>query len=158
MIALILLLAANPFFWRANTEVKVYFIGFSESQKLAAMKGAESWQGIGARFTMASDVTEIQTCDDCLTIRRAKARKGERATQQAVYFTDSGFIRYAWIDTEAKDENALRSIMAHEVGHSLGLIDCDCDSVMGKLGGYRGWPLPNQRDIELVRGYYAGLK
>jgi hypothetical protein len=121
--------------WAPNARVEVYvrladFAGNEVSGMLTAVQNwdaSASENGSGVRFEYEGTVMEAKTCGNCLTILRGKvADKRHGAELQAFSKRNDQLIDYAWIviDPGYRESKTLTSIVAHELGHSLGLLDC----------------------------------
>lgn len=149
--------------WPTNTNVSVYFMpGFSPEQQASAIKGIESWQGVGGlTITVAGNTDTPQTCAGCVTFRRASLAK--EAGQLWAWRVNPPWVDYAWIDVDARitKAEAVEATVAHEWGHALSLADCrNCDSIMAPFPGWNKWKLlsPTQADIQLARLNYGGVR
>jgi hypothetical protein len=121
--------------WAANSRVEVYvrLPDFAADKLPAILTAVQTWDasagknGSGVRFEYKGIVTQAKTCDNCLTILRDKvADKRHGAELQAFSKRNDQIIDYAWIviDPSYRNPTTLTSIVAHELGHSLGLLDC----------------------------------
>lgn len=121
--------------WAPNSRVEVYvrLADFAADEVLGMLTAMQNWDasasenGSGVRFEYKGTVNEAKTCDNCLTILRGKvADKRHGAELQAFSKRNNQLIDYAWIviDPSYKKPATLTSIVAHELGHSLGLLDC----------------------------------
>jgi hypothetical protein len=121
--------------WAPNSVVKVYVrrTDFAADEIPVMLIAAQNWDasaienGSGVRFEYKGTVTQAKTCDNCLTILRDKvADKRHGAELQAFSKRSDQIIDYARIviDPSYRKPTTLTSIVAHELGHSLGLLDC----------------------------------
>lgn len=135
-----------PTRWAANATVCISITaGFNDEQKEAIYLAAEAWNQAGvATFKRAGP-----SCGAYVTVERYPVlaeRKG-RAAAATLQESRDGVLVSAriLIDSTTQRSEALRSLIAHELGHSLGLPDCKgCKSVMrpftdaNKSNGYFG--------------------
>jgi len=164
MIILLALLLSGPqsgfFRWHSDTSVQVYFApGFSTEQQAAALRGMQAWNVGGITFTRVGETIDIQKCKNCLTLQRGtSSSKKELAHLGVWHLVEYEWIEYAWIilDERTRSVEAIESFVTHETGHSLGLLDCDCKSVMGRFTGglNKPGPLLTSGDRKAAMGNY----
>lgn len=121
--------------WSPNSRIEVYvrLADFAADEVPGMLTAMQNWDasasenGSGVRFEYKGSVNEAKNCDNCLTILRGKvADKRHGAELQAFSKRNNQLIDYAWIviDPSYRNPATLTSIVAHELGHSLGLLDC----------------------------------
>jgi hypothetical protein len=121
--------------WAEMSRIEVYVLqgDFSADEVPPMLTALKNWDdsasenGSGVRFEYKGSVAERQTCDNCLTILRGQTTvKRHGAELKAFSRKNNQVIDYAWIviDPAIRKSEALTSILAHELGHSLGLLDC----------------------------------
>jgi len=159
--------------WPAGATVKVFFIRnlFTPEQRTAALEAMAVWTGAsseiasGVTFVDAGDTDTRQTCESCLTIRRKDVLKQDRHHYAFFYPMNrvDRLLISAWIDLDfgIKKPEALKSFMAHELGHGMGLWDCEsCKkkrTIMNAFPGLNkdnGLQAPSRCDLAIVRGVY----
>jgi hypothetical protein len=164
--------------WAAGRHVKVYLRkdDFSPAEQRQLLTPFAQWNAV-SRLTTANVAFDFQgetdaprTCDNCLTITRERVFEQTRrhATELRAHSARSNrVITHAVIavDRSLVDPQALVSAVAHELGHSFGLLDCyTCKSrttVMSQLPELNvGNELegPTACDILQVRRVYKGLQ
>jgi hypothetical protein len=164
--------------WPANTRVNIYLRepDFSESDISAVRVAVDNWDstatetGSNVRFVFHGLTRETRNAQGEMTIvRQAVFNKTQRhrALLEAHSRQQDQFIDYALIlvDPSVRNAGMLTNVVAHEIGHSLGLLDCyKCDSrstAMGLLkagdesNGIEG---PTFCDKREVMAAYQGLK
>ena len=163
--------------WPANTRVNIYLRepDFSESDVSAVRLAVQNWDattmenGSNVRFIFQGLTPATRTGQGEVTIvRKAVSEKNrqQRAVLQAHSLQSDRFIDYALmlVDPSVTNAGMLTSVVAHELGHSLGLMDCyKCNSrstAMGllKAGESNGIEGPTACDKREVMAAYEGLK
>jgi hypothetical protein len=166
---------AAPFgywMWKQDAQVSVYVRAsdFKDKELAAIVSAIKVWDeasapnGSGVRFNYAGTTSSTKTGDNGLTIMRGPtSRKEHRAEIQAFSKRGDQVIDYAaiTIDPSVKGADALTNALAHEIGHSLGLLDCySCkqeSTAMWKLSS-SGTKAPTECDNEQVKEAYRQLK
>ena len=134
--------------WAEGSRVEVFIRtpDFSPDDVPSLLKAIHNWDasysdnGSGVRFEYKGTVSEARACDGCLTILRGNiADKRHGAELRAFSKRMVQIIDYAQIviDQSYTNPEILAAIVAHELGHSLGLLDCfACErgsTVMGRF-------------------------
>lgn len=158
--------------WRQDAQVSVYVrtSDFKDQEVASILKAIKLWDeasagnGSGVRFIYVGASSSTKTDDNSLTIMHgATTRKEHRAEIQAFSKRGGQTIDYAaiTIDPSVMGADALANALAHEIGHSLGLLDCySCkqeSTAMWKLSS-SGIKAPTVCDKEQVKEAYAQLK
>ncbi len=163
--------------WAPGSHVKVYILqtDFTSDEIPYLTRPLQLWDAVGAstgsgvRITYAGIAATPLECYNCLTILRSsvfngRTRHGSEVKAHGVIGT--GIINYATISIDPKLESkTLTNAVAHEIGHSFGLLDCyDCNegsTVMLKFSGgnkSNGMEGPSGCDIAQVSKAYQQLK
>ena len=164
----------NGYYWPPDTTVNVYFIRnmFTTEQRetlFAAMtiwSDASSRTGAGVKFSYKGEVGGLIDCHGCLTVTRRHVNTSD--PKHYAFFNplrrdSDGLLVSAWIDFDFATTNpqALKGFMAHELGHGMGLWDCDsCKkkrTIMNAFPGINrdnGLVEPSTCDLEVVRQVY----
>jgi len=134
--------------WPANSQVNIYLRtgDFSELDVVAVKSAARNWDlsatenGSHVRFTVHGLTAETKTGRGDMTLVRGKVydRKLRHfALLEAHSLRDNRMIDYALIivDFKVKNPDVLTNVTAHELGHSLGLLDCfECSGNTTAMG------------------------
>jgi hypothetical protein len=159
--------------WPANTQVKVFIVasGFKSEEIPYLLRPLETWNAVsnsstsGVNFVYAGSATELQTCDNCLTIMRGKVVEKRHAAEfQAASKHADQLISYAKIilDPRISDLTALTNAVAHEIGHTLNLLDCySChkrSTIMSFIRKSNSLFGPTPCDVAQIKTAYAELK
>lgn len=163
----------NGYYWRPDTNVKVYFWRgmFTAEQRAALLAAMKTWSDSavqtdsGVSFFFAGEIDQLATCNGCLTITRRDADKSDR--KRYALFNPlqdgDGLLTSAWIDFDfaTTKPQALQGFMLHELGHGLGLWDCkSCKTGGTIMNGFPGVNKdngligPSTCDLEVVRQIY----
>jgi hypothetical protein len=163
----------GAYHWPADTEVKVHFLRslFTPEQRVALLEAMAEWTaaskeiGSGVRFVDAGETDTRQTCQGCLTIRRADVFKEDKRHYAFFYPMNrvDRLLVSAWIDFDygITKPSALKGFMAHELAHGLGLWDClSCKKKRTIMNGFpgrnkhNGLLAPSRCDLATVRDVY----
>ena len=164
----------NAYYWPPDTTVNVYFVRdmFTAEQRTTLLAAMKTWSegsanaGAGISFTYAGESDGLSRCDSCLTVTRKEVNKKSR--KHYAFFNPLkqdrvGLLVSAWIDFDfaTTSPQALQGFMAHELGHGLGLLDCDnCKKKKTIMSGFpainknNGLVAPSDCDLEVVRKVY----
>lgn len=164
--------------WAPETRVKVYILtsDFKKDDIPYLLTALRTWDavwkssGSGVRLDYGGATSAPINCQNCLTIMRApifnrKTRHGgefrAHSEQGNQILTFAAII----IDPAITNPKALTNAVAHELGHSFGLLDCysckDHSTVMNKLKSMNhsnDMEGPTFCDIAQVRSAYTELR
>jgi hypothetical protein len=119
--------------WKPNTHVRLYYLknNFSEAETKAFSRAVNNWNSalreIDSRivFTTGGISENVSEDNATITVMRGIPKGKERLGEIKFYSMSNGVERMLIIISPVvKDLDALTSLMAHEIGHSLGLADC----------------------------------
>ena len=119
--------------WRPGARVKVYYLkdNFGAEETAAFSRAVGNWNNalreIDSRVTfVAGGERETVAEDDAsITVMRGVPKGKDRLGQMRLFSMSNGVMRATMIISPAvTDLDALTSLMAHELGPSLGLGDC----------------------------------
>jgi hypothetical protein len=164
--------------WASESRVKVYILAadFKSEEIPYLLIPLQNWDagweatGSGVRLDYEGTTSAPLHCQNCLTImRRPIFSKKTRHGSEFQAHSEQGnqIVTYAviLIDPALTNPKALSNAMAHELGHSLGLLDCylckDRSTVMNKLkrmNASNDMEGPTVCDIAQVRAAYKELK
>ncbi|MEN3330280.1 MAG: hypothetical protein V7638_5087 [Acidobacteriota bacterium] len=164
----------NAYYWPPDTNVNVYFKRgmFTAEQRSTLLAAMKTWSDsavqtdAGISFSYAGDTDGLATCKGCLTVSRREVYRNDR--KHYAFFnplqTDSdGLLVSAWIDFDfaTTKPQALQGFMAHELGHGMGLWDCEtCRKKKTIMNGFpginkdNGLIAPSTCDLEVVNHVY----
>lgn len=163
--------------WAIGSRLKVYVRenDFRSDQISHLVKPLREWEAVskitGAGVTLSYEGTtsKILECSNCVTIMRhsvfnQKTRHGGELKAFGVEATQ--IIKYAaiLIDPGVTDPETLSNVVAHELGHTFGLLDCyNCpagSTVMNRMKGMNvsnGMVGPTSCDVAAVKRAYEKL-
>jgi predicted Zn-dependent protease len=119
--------------WRPGTRVRVYYLkdNFNRPETEAFSRAVANWNSalkeINSRivFILGGERENIVEDDASVTVLRGIPKGKDRLGNLRFYSMSNGVMRATMtISPLVTDLNALTSLMAHEIGHSLGLADC----------------------------------
>lgn len=165
---------ANAYYWPPDTNVKVYLqrAMFTDEQRAMLLAAMKTWSdsaaltNAGVAFSYAGEVEQLAACDSCLTLTRREVYRTDRkhyAFFNPLRRTSDGLLLSAWIDFDLATTRprALQGFMAHELGHGMGLWDCDsCRKKRTIMNAFpeinkdNGLVTPSTCDLEVVRQVY----
>lgn len=138
--------------WPADADVKVYFVRnmFTPEQEGALLEAMKTWTtasleiGSGVKFTYAGEAEGFENCQSCLTVTRREVQKYDKHHYAFFNPMSQGPNRQlisAWIDFDIgiTKPKALQGFMTHEMGHGMGLWDCETCKKKGTImNGFPG--------------------
>jgi hypothetical protein len=149
----------SSYHWPADAQVKVYTVRnmFTLEQREALLEALKTWTmagtetGAGVTFAYAGETENLVNCNSCLTIRKREVYKydGHHYSFFNPLSSDGRVLLSAWIDLDfaTTSPHALQGFMAHELGHGMGLWDCETCKKKGTI--MNGFPGIN-RDNGLI--------
>ena len=161
--------------WEPGSHVQVYVLQDSfTSQELPYLtKALQLWDAVAestgsrVRLSYAGTTATSLECENCLTVLRAKiynSKTHHGGEIKAYGVIGTQIIKYATITIDPKLSNSnLSQAMAHELGHSFGLLDCyDCkagSTVMRQFAAinFSNIAGPTSCDVAQVRKAYMEL-
>ena len=164
----------SPYHWPADAAVKVYLVRnmFTTEQREGLLEALKAWTvagnaaDAGITFTYAGESDGLVNCRGCLTIRRREVYKNDGSHYS--FFnplsSEGRVLQSAWIDLDVATTNprAVRGFMAHELGHGMGLWDCEtCKKKRTIMNGFpginkdNGLIEPSKCDLEALKSVYV---
>jgi hypothetical protein len=119
--------------WKPNTRVRIYYLkdNFNPAETEAFSRAVNNWNVALAEmdssvvFIKGGERDGVAEEDASITVLRGIPKGKDRLGQLRFYSMSNGVRRATMIISPVvTDLNALTSLMAHEIGHSLGLADC----------------------------------
>jgi len=119
--------------WKPNTRVRIYYLkgNFNPLETAAFSRAVNNWNNalkeIDSRivFINGGERESVVEDDASITVMRGIPKGKDRLGQLRIYSMSNGVMRATMILSPlVTDLNALTSLMAHEIGHSMGLADC----------------------------------
>ncbi len=166
---------ASSYHWAADAEVKVYLVRhmFTHEQQKALLEALKAWTNAGeetnagVKLIYAGESAGLMNCKGCLTVTRREVYKNDG--RHYSFFNpmsseDGRVLTSAWIDLDFATTNphALQGFVAHELGHGMGLWDCEtCKSKRTIMNGFpginkdNGLIAPSRCDLETLKSVYA---
>ena len=144
--------------WAPASQIKVYVLenDFDESELPFLLAPLESWNAVSAvtgshvNFEYKGTIEKPPYCTNCLLLRRGHVfdRSRRHLTELTSYslpgtkIMDSANIV---IDPRLTNHEALTNAIAHELGHSFGLLDCySCRTGSTAMLQFKDVNVPNQ--------------
>lgn len=158
--------------WKPNSHVRVYYLknSFSAAEEGALTRALNNWKNAlreidsSISFTIGGERDNVTEENTSVTVLRAVPKGKDRLGQIKLYSMSNGTESALMIISPAvTDLDALTSLMAHEIGHTLGLADCyECKRGTTTMAAFRSDNKgndvfePSECDKYLVATGYAG--
>lgn len=135
--------------WRPGTTIEVYSQGFYLEERAAIERAISSWNVGIVTFKYRGEG------QGQLTIKRGTELTGMCAYSDLTSVDGILTEGVMFIDSRIKRPSALESVVAHEMGHAMGLSDCrPCQSVMRPFRSRdksNGFTAPTRVDLSVLR-------
>lgn len=163
--------------WAPNSTVKVYIVSsdFKDAEVPFLIAALSSWNaasessGSRVKFEYQGTTGSTLYCENCLTIRRGQVfdKSRRHVTELTTYGAPQNRI-ITWativIDPLLTSPKTLTNAVAHELGHSFGLLDCysckEKSTVMMQFSGVNvsnDMDRPSACDLVQVKHVYQNL-
>lgn len=158
--------------WKPRSVVRVYYLrsSFSQAERDALSRAVYSWndamKGTDSRiqFVMGGERLGLAEENASITVLRGVPRGKDRVGSIRLYSLSNGVIfASVTISPDVTSLSALTSLMAHEIGHSLGLADCyKCERGTTTMAAFKSDNKgndvyePSECDKYVVAAGYAG--
>ena len=163
--------------WASGSTIEVYVLAadFDSNELPYVVKPLQNWNAVanasGSRviFNHAGFVEAPRYCDNCLTIMRGPVfdKVKRHASELRAYSArDNQLMTWAHIviDSTLTNPRAITNAVAHELGHSFGLLDCySCKHGSTVMTQFKSLNQPNEIegpttcDIAQVNAAYKEL-
>lgn len=163
--------------WAPGSEIKVYVLenDFQSDELPFLLAPLKTWNAVSdtsgskVRFEYKGTTTIPLYCENCLTIRRGSVfekSKRQLATLQASSGTRNQILTWAniTVDPLLTNHETLTNAVAHELGHSFGLLDCySCKARSSVMIKFRNVNVSNEMDgpsgcdLAQVKSVYQSL-
>jgi hypothetical protein len=119
--------------WKPNARVRIYYLkdNFNRLETEAFSRAVANWNNALKEidshivFILGGERESVSEDNASITVQRGIPKGKDRLGQLRFYSMSNGVMRATMtISPMVTDLNALTSLMAHEIGHSLGLADC----------------------------------
>jgi hypothetical protein len=165
------------FSWAPETKVKVYIVSadFTGSEVPFLLAPLRNWNAVAeatgsrVKFEYSGPTTRALHCGSCLTITRGAVFDKSRrhlTELRTLSMPQTRTINWATIviDPRLTNHDALTSAIAHELGHSFGLLDCySCSDKSTVMNQFKTTNVSNQMegptgcDVAQVKSAYRAL-
>ena len=124
------------FAWVPGSRIKVYVVGsdFEADHLPFVLAALSNWNSVSestgsrVKFEYKGTTAVLLRCENCLTIKRGQVfdKSKRHLTELRIYSARDRFLTWATIviDPLLTSPKTLTNAVAHELGHSFGLLDC----------------------------------
>jgi hypothetical protein len=145
---------------------------FTSEQRGAVLDALKTWTtagsetAAGVKFVYAGESAALVNCRNCLTVTRRDVYKNDGSHYSffnPMSSEEGRVLLSAWIDLDfaTTDPHALQGFVAHELGHGMGLWDCEtCKKKRTLMNGFpginkdNGLIAPSRCDLETLKSVY----
>ena len=161
--------AFRKLMWSNDATVRVFTLdGHFDAQEISIIRTTlQEWTAVSnspelqVNFFYAGQTQMPQSCRNCLTVLRGHTSGPDHAALlDAQTFVPHGAIKYAKlvIGSQIRDQRELANVLAHEIGHSFGLLDCytcgDRSTIMNAVNSSKGRSAPSDCDMHQIKNAY----
>jgi hypothetical protein len=146
--------------WAPGSQIQVYVLDrdFADSELPFLLVAVEKWNavsdatGSNVKFDYRGKTASPVYCDNCLTIRRGPVfDKSKRHLTELRTYSQKRDRIMSWasvvIDPRLTNRKTLTNALAHELGHSFGLLDCySCKDSSTVMIQFKDVNVSNQMD------------
>ncbi|HYK21275.1 MAG TPA: hypothetical protein VEV42_11110 [Pyrinomonadaceae bacterium] len=144
--------------WTPKSNINVYVLAgdFSDGERTYLLAPLATWNavseatGANVRFEYKGTTATPLHCENCLTIRRGQVfdKSNRHLTELQTYSAERNQIM-TWagivIDPRLTAPNTLTNAVAHELGHTFGLLDCySCKQGSTVMNQFKGVNVSNE--------------
>lgn len=160
--------------WAPGSEIKVYVLesDFEASEVAFLLAPLKTWNAVSdatgskVKFEYKGTTAKPVYCEDCLTIRRGPVfDKSKRHLTELQTYSAARDRIMTWanivIDPRLTNPKTLTNAVAHEMGHSFGLLDCySCEESSTVMIQFKNVNVSNEMngpsgcDVAQVKGVY----
>jgi len=127
---------AGFFYWAPESRIRVYVISsdFEDAHLLFLLAPLSAWNAVSestgskVKFEYKGTTAVPLYCENCLTIKRGQVfdKSKRHLTELNIYSARDRLLTWATIviDPLLTSPKTLTNAVAHELGHSFGLLDC----------------------------------
>ena len=124
------------FTWAPESRVRVFVVGsdFEDAHLPFVLAAVSNWNAVSestgskVKFEYTGTTAVPLYCDNCLTIKRGQVfdKSKRHLTELRIYSARDRLLTWATIviDPLLTSPKTLTNAVAHELGHSFGLLDC----------------------------------
>jgi hypothetical protein len=163
--------------WSSGSKVEVYVVreDFIDNELPFLLEPLSTWNAVSestgskVKFEYKGTTAEPRYCKNCLTITRGRVfDKSERHLTELRAYSAEGNRIVTWgtivIDPLLTNPKTLTNAVAHELGHSFGLMDCyNCARNRTVMGKFKDVNVSNEMigpsacDVAQVKATYLAL-